>query len=127
MSDIQVQNLSLKNVTLESKLIYHNPNLIGATVVNANTDISVNGINVGRVEQNQKIDVPANSDFELPIVISFPPKDIFKSKGLLRSALQVISNEKADVVYKGMMTIRVAGVEFNIPVDYEDEVILKNN
>lgn len=127
MSDIKVQNLSLKNVTLESKLIYHNPNLVGANVKRSSIDITVNDVAVGRVEQNENIEVSANSDFELPVIISFPPKDIFQSKGLLRSALQVLANEKADVVYKGTMTISVAGVEFDIPVNYEDEVTLKNN
>jgi LEA14-like dessication related protein len=125
ISVVEVQDLKLNNVTLTTNLLYHNPNLVGATVTRSETKVTVNHIEVGEVIQDQSIEVSSKSDFTLPVTISFPPKKIFKNKGLLKSALQILSNEKANVHYKGSLTIKVAGVEFDLPIDHEEEVEIK--
>jgi len=99
--------------------------MVGATVVRSETHVTVNGIAVGKVDQIEQIEVPGKGDFKVPVSISFPPKEIFKSKGLLRSAIQILSNEKAKVEYKGTMTFSVAGVEFELPVDHSEEIDIK--
>jgi len=125
VSDVELKDMSLDNVTVNSFLHYHNPNRIGLNVKATNIGVTVNDIAVGNLKQLEKVEIEKQSDFAVPVTISFPPKDIIKKGGLLKSVLQAYANEKVRMRYEGTMTFTVAGIDFDIPVDYEEEIQIR--
>ncbi len=121
---INIKELNVRNVTLESDLIYFNPNVIGANISAFDIMVNVNNIEIGKLNQNGDVLIEANSEFVIPTSVSFPPKKILKSEGLLKSALQLFSNERALVEYKGHVTLKLGGIEFEIPLNYQEEIEL---
>lgn len=127
IKNIKVKELNLRNITIESELVYSNPNRFGGNVMAFDIDVIVNDINVGKLKQIGQIEILAKQDFVLPSTISFPPKQVFKSDNFFKSALQVFANEKADVQYLGTMTINIAGLDFEIPVKHKEQIPLKKS
>lgn len=125
IADVEVREMNFNNVTLDSELLYHNPNALGANVKSSDIAVSVNDIPVGNVKQLATVEIEGKSDFTVPVTISFPPKDILKKEGLLKSVLQVYANEKAIIKYLGTMTFTIGGIDFDVPIDHEEEVALK--
>lgn len=125
IDEIEAEDMSMENVTLNSKLHYHNPNAIGATVKSTDILVTINDISIGNVKQTSVVSIEKSSDFEVPVSISFPPKKILGEENLLKSVLQLYSNSKVKVHYKGTMTFTVAGFDFDIPIDYLEEIPLK--
>ncbi len=125
VSNVEVKEMSFDKVTINSFLHYHNPNNIKGQFKATDIKVTVNDIDVGSLKQLEKVAVPRKSDFKIPVTISFPPKDIFKKKGLLKSVLQAYANDKVALHYLGTMTFTIAGKDFKIPIDYKDDIILK--
>jgi len=123
--NIVIKEMTYQKVTLESDLNFYNPNRIGGQVKAFDIEVVVNDINVGKAVQKDETKILAKQDFIIPTTISFPPKKILGSEGLMKSALQLFANEKANVHYSGIMTITVAGIDFDLPVDFQEEIPLK--
>jgi len=125
VTDIEIKEMNRDKITLNSFLHYHNPNKVGVQVKATNITVTVNDIMVGNLKQLYKVAIAKESDFSIPVTTSFPPKDIFKNGGLLKSVLQAYANEKVRLHYKGIMTFTIAGIDFDIPVDYHEEIELR--
>jgi len=125
VSNVEVKDMSFDNVTINSFLHYHNPNNIKGQFKATDITVTVNDIDVGNLNQLETVMIPSKSNFSIPVTISFPPKDILKKKGLLKSVLQAYANDKVALHYLGTMTFTIAGKDFKIPIDFKDDIILK--
>ena len=57
---------------------------------------------------------------------NFPIKKAFSNKkGLLKGVLNALIDKKADVHYEGKITLNFMKVNFDVPVDYDVELVLK--
>ena len=76
--------------------------------------------------KNGQVYVTANADFTVPVNINFPLKKVFESKkGLLKGVLNALIDKKANVKYEGTITLNFLKVDFDVPVDYEGELVIK--
>lgn len=124
MENVQVQEINLPNITVSANAVYHNPNPVKAKLTAVNLDLEVNGTKVGKIEQTQAIEVPANSDFKVPVIIKGNTKELSGS-GILGNIISILGDKKMILRYKGTTTIEVLKVPISVPVDYEEEVNLK--
>ena len=125
MHNLRITSLSSDEISLEGTAVYHNPNRVSCTLISSDIQVTANNIDIGRIEQTLDSKIPAKSDFEVPIYLSFPPSKIFESGGLLSGILSVLGNGKVDIQYKGQFTLNVLGLDIPFPIDYEEEVPLK--
>ncbi len=126
VKNVAVEELTLSNVTIKGDAVCFNPNGMGITIRATDIDVSANEVAVGKVTQELKTKVPANSDFSIPLVVSFPPKKLLsKGSGLLGGLLSALSDQKVNMHYKGTITVEVLGVGIKVPLDEQQEVLLK--
>lgn len=126
INNFKVSFLSIDQIQVTADTKFHNPNDIGCELVKTDIDVITNGINVGKVSQTEIISIDNNSDFIIPTSISFSPKDVFKKDGgILNGALNAFTSKEIEIQYIGSVTLRKAGVPFEIEVDETQKVPLK--
>ncbi|MEL7220678.1 MAG: hypothetical protein AAGJ93_05120, partial [Bacteroidota bacterium] len=79
-----------------------------------------------KIVQDVAIDVPANSEFTIPLTFDAAPKDIFENdrNGVIGGILNAALSRKVDVHYRGEVVMKIAGIPYTLPIDYEEEVKL---
>ncbi len=124
LDEYQITGFNKKEVRLGTNAYFHNPNDVGCEVVNTNIDVFINGLNVSKVTQVKSINLEAGNEFFIPLITSIPLEKISKDrKGLLGGALTTLFNKNLKVKYEGIVTLKKAGIEFDI--DIEGEKMLK--
>jgi len=122
IKSLEIQEMTDDKVTLAGEAILHNPNGFSVTVKEIDINVTVNEKAVGKVNQIGDIKVPAREDFEVPLVIDFAPRDVYNN--LLSGLMAVITKGKLEVYYQGSIKMKAAGITFNVPIDYKDQVKL---
>ena len=123
MENVKVGKINFKDITLLGNIVINNPNSVGITITHTDLDVSVDGKNAGKVLQTETAKMPANSEFSLPVKTIIPTKNL--GDGLIGSALSAFVNKKIIVQYKGHVTVKVLNTDLKIPVNDEQEVMLK--
>ena len=127
MQNVKVDDVRNNQVYLSGEAIFHNPNPIAGKLVNTDLSLTVNEIDMGKVQQDTSINIAANSEFMVPVNVDFPLKKVMSNKkGILKGVLNALLDNKVDARYSGTITLNFLKVNFDVPVDYEAEVSLKN-
>lgn len=126
VDNIRSTSVSTKKVTITADAIYHNPNSLGGELSGIDIEVEVNGVNAAKIVQDVAIDVPANSEFIIPLTFDAAPKDIFENdkNGVIGGILNAALSRKVDVHYRGEVQMKIAGIPYTLPIDYEEEVKL---
>ncbi len=123
LENLKIVSANKTKIVMSGKAIYNNPNDISGTLTHSNVKIIVNGVEVTEIDQNQSIEVPKYSDFTVPVNFSFNPQRLLnENKGFLKNALKSFLDKSLEVQYVGEVTLKVVGVEFDVPVDYTEMV-----
>ncbi|MCB9226277.1 MAG: LEA type 2 family protein [Chitinophagales bacterium] len=127
IQNIVVEDLNYTNITINADAVVFNPNPVSIYLNNVDVDIFVNEVLVSHVSQTAKTEIKKKDNFNIPLKTSFTPKQLLKDNwaGLLSGALNSLQNKQVDVKYTGSATFDVKGIEFSIPIDGTEEIILK--
>ena len=102
MTNVRVTDIAKKMVTIEGDAILNNPNLVGVNLVATDVVVSVEGTEVGRaVQTSELVEIPAMSDFAVPLSTEFPLNKLGKG-GILGTALSVLTKRKLKSTTKAL-------------------------
>lgn len=127
VENLKITEFNDQEVVLEGDAVIHNPNAFSIEVIATEMDVKVNDVEVGKVRQNERTEVAGNSDFRVPLIVSFPPEKVINDKGLLGGVLNAIFKKKVNVHYKGTITVSAVGLPIDVPVEAEKEMKLKKS
>ena len=124
---LNANTISTKRITLSGEAVYHNPNAFGGEVVSTDIQVIVNDVPAATIQQEVSIPVPATAEFRLPLTCNVSPKEIYENdrNGALGGIINAVLTRKVDVQYKGEIVVKIAGINFSTPIDYEEEVEIK--
>lgn len=123
LKNVKVVSANLNKMVLSGDAVFNNPNSIGGKLTKTNIHIKVNDVDITDIQQNISVEVPKNSDFNIPVQFSFNPKKLAsENQGFLKSALKSFLNKDLTVEYDGYVTVEVLGVAFDVPVEYTEKV-----
>ncbi len=121
VENVRVTNVTDKEAFLNADAVFYNPNDMGMTLRAIDVDVSIEGKEVGRIEQSEKIRIPASSEFSVPLGGTFNIGDV----GVLNTVLGMLGGKKLMVRYTGHIKVTMNGLPMRVPVDYEGEVKLR--
>ncbi|MCA6078577.1 LEA type 2 family protein [Fulvivirga sedimenti] len=121
VENVRVTNVTDKEAYLNADAVFYNPNEQGMTLRGIDVDLFIEGREVGRIEQSNKIKIPASSDFKIPLDATFRIGDV----GVLNTVLGMLGGKKLSVRYMGYIKVTMNGLPVRVPVDYESEVRLR--
>jgi len=126
VNSVKIKETTVKNFTLEAKLLFFNKNDIGGTLQAHNVHIFVDSLDVA-VLQSELFKVPKKEEFEVPLQVTIPYKKVFDTnkQDLLENIMNMILRKKVLVQYKGEITYKLGVFEYNYPLDYQQEVTIQ--
>ncbi len=107
-----------KNVSLKADAIFHNPNSVKLKVKGIRAKAYIDGEEMSTIREQLETEMPAKSDFSLPVSIEIPTKKIL---GNLGGLLKQLTNKKqATIKMEGAINVEVLGQEIAVPFEYEE-------
>jgi LEA14-like dessication related protein len=103
---------------LRANAILYNPNKIRLTVRKIDMEVFVDGKKAAVIDQHLKLKVPAQAEFTVPLEVKLNLKEL----GFMDTVFALLGGKRMQIEYKGSIRLSKAGVGFNVPVNYKDEV-----
>jgi LEA14-like dessication related protein len=115
ISSVQLQKFDIEHAAIVANLRFYNPNNYGLSLKNGNLDAYVNEKYLGKASVDERIVVPPNNSFILPVTINIDMLHV------LKDAFDLLSLQKSDVLLRlqGTISAGKGGVYFRVPVTYE--------
>lgn len=121
VKDLKVGKITMSEIEVTGVAVMYNPNNVSLNVDNIDLDVFVDEKQVGKIQQTNLTEVPAKSEFNLPLSIKFPPSKIANS---LLDAASILTKSEYKVKYKGKVTVKVLGIGIDVPLEKEEIVVL---
>ena len=127
IENISVSDLTANKVQINADAVIYNPNPISVFLNNVELDVFANDLKVSHISQTKQTEIAKKDNFNIPLSVSFNPTTLFKDNlmGLLESALGAYQQEKVELKFIGYAQFEVKGIKFTVPIEYEDEILLK--
>lgn len=126
MKNIKIDDIRNDEVFLTGDAVFMNPNPIAGKLVKTNLSVMVNDIEAGTAKQEVSVEINENSEFTVPVNINFPySKILANKKGLVKGLLNALLDQKAAAHYTGSITVNFLKIDFEVPVNHEEDVSLK--
>lgn len=127
IKQIKIVDKTSRSIQFEVLLEFKNPNLLGGTFSSENLSVYVNDFNLSQLK-SPLFEVPALSDFTMPILVSLDAKS-FKGRELeiISSILKIGMNKKIDLKIEGPLDYKIIGYSSVYNVKYEDSIDLNKN
>lgn len=106
---------------LRAQAVLYNPNNIRMKLRKIDIDVFVDGKKSARIDQENKLTIPAQAEFTVPLEVKLNLKEL----GLLDTLFGMIGGKKMKVQYKGSISITYKSIPIKIPVDYTSEVRIR--
>jgi len=110
-------NITKPVITLQMKCF--NPNNRSAILKNGEGDAWIDSSYLGHFTIDSAINIPANSDFRIPVSLAL---DI---KSVLQNSMALISKEQVNIKVSGKVKAGRKGFYKNVPINYEGPQNLK--
>lgn len=123
---VQVVSVTSEQIQLKANALFENPNTIGGEISTDNIKVLVNGAEVAQVS-SAVFKVPARKEFSIPLKITIPTKNLFKSNknGFLGGLLNAFLAKHLKVQFKGALRYKVWGFSKVYPIDKTAEIKIK--
>ena len=129
IENIFVEKISDKNITITSDVVFFNPNNVSVYLIGTELDVIANEVKVSHIYQTANTEIPKQSEFKTPIKVNFKPSELVKNKSsiidLISGGLEYLKDKTIDIKYVGTLEFKVAGIKFDVPVEFEEKVKLK--
>ncbi len=117
---IKVGGIANNHAKVNAEAVFNNPNAFGLTVTKTDLDVLLEKQKVGNVIQEKEINVPASSDFVIPVSANLDLGAL--NQDLLNSVLSVFTNKKLNMTFDGTVTVKAVGIEVGVPVSFTQEL-----
>lgn len=125
LTNVKFNSWTKGNLSLTADAVLNNPNPFGIQLTGTDLNLLLDGKKAAHVQQTIDMQVPAAQNFKLPINININPQDLSPDL-LLGGALSVFGNKKIQMRLNGTVTARLLEIDFKIPVDYTQDLSLKD-
>jgi LEA14-like dessication related protein len=125
--NLKVKSITPTKVTLIGVMILHNPNPFSCNLKDMHLEVfSDKNIKLTEISQTYNTEMVANSDFKLPVQISFAPDKLLDEKrGLFTSIISVLNEKEVTLNYKGTCKVEAMEIAIEVPFDFEETTMLK--
>ena len=120
VSNIVIE-MSADKPVLKAEAFFYNPNKIKMKLKDVDVEVLVDGSKSAEVKHPINIDIPAQSDFSVPITAQLH----LKEGGLLNTVIGLLGGKKYEVTFTGNIRIGMHGINIKVPVLQKQEIKLR--
>ena len=124
IEDVDVVEMTRSKLELNAFMILKNPNGFALDLDNADLTVYVDEVELAKINQTFETTMPANGEFKMPININMDLDKLYRDNPLeaLAKGLQIMSDKKLTVQFKGTILVGKGVAKISVPVDQQEEV-----
>lgn len=124
VENVDVKRFDKKAVHLAADMVLHNPNAFALELAKADLKAIVDEVELATISQAYDTDMPANSDFKMPIELTMDLEKLYGDNPVaaIGKAMQIMADRKLDVRFVGTIKAGSDGFKLDVPVDQLEEV-----
>jgi LEA14-like dessication related protein len=115
LNSFKVKKIDLQKADLGFNVTYYNPNKFGVSVKEAEIDVFVDSIYLGKFIQEQEVDVVKKAEFSLPL------KGSVSIAKALQLNLNDLTNRQVLLKANGAVKVGKAGIFITRPISYQGQ------
>ncbi|WP_298541057.1 hypothetical protein [uncultured Aquimarina sp.] len=126
VSNIDVKNVSMRNVSIQADAVFDNPNNLSGKLSIDDIHVFVDNIDIGTIS-SQEFDVPSKKEFTIPLEGTFSLSKIYNENknNLLGNVLKMVQTDSLLIHYKGNIRYHLGSFSYPYKIDKEQKVPLK--
>lgn len=119
VEDVDVKNMSKDLIAIEANLVINNPNIVALDLASADLNVLIDNIVIANIKQTVNATMLAKSEFKLPVKITMDLAKLSKENPItaLSKGLQIISDRKLDLQFKGDIKAGKGIAKLTVAVD----------
>ena len=127
VNSLKINTVSAKEFTVLANLQFQNKNDVGGTLQANEIHVFIDSVDVATVN-SEVFKVLRKATFELPLKVHIPFDKVYKKnkQNLLENIMNIVSNKKINILYKGKVRYKLGGFHYNYPLNYKQEISLNN-
>jgi|GEM_PF-426774 len=124
IEDVDIKEMSKERIDMDAHLIINNPNGVALDLASADLDVLVDNVVIANIKQTVDATMPAKSEFKMPVKITMDLAKLYKDNPLaaLGKGLQIMSDKKLDVQFKGNIKAGKGVAKLTVEVDQVETV-----
>lgn len=119
IEDVDIIEMSKSKLDLNAFMVVNNPNAFALDLAKAELTVYVDDIELAKINQAFDTSMPANDNFKMPINIKMDLQKLYEANPIaaLGKGLQIMSDRKLNVQFKGSIKVGKGAVKISVPVD----------
>jgi LEA14-like dessication related protein len=113
IENVRINKLAAGKSLMTFEMSYFNPNSLHARLKEAEGEAWLDSTYLGHFYVDSSVNIPANSNFTLPVKLSVEMKNI------LRHSLAAFLNEQVLITIRGKARVGKSGIYRKFPLNYE--------
>jgi len=124
IEDVDIIEMSKSKLELNAFMILKNENAFALDLAKADLTVYVDEIELAKIDQAFDTEMPAKSDFRMPINIKMDLDKLYKANPIaaLGKGMQIMSDRKLEVQFKGSINIGKGVAKISVPIDQKEMV-----
>lgn len=112
--------VAFDNVEIEGVVTFYNPNYKDCKLLNTELKASANGIFLGHIVQTEKVEIPSNASFSIPLKMKVNPVQIGLTEGISSLLEKALNQNKSFKLYiDGYSRIKVGENIYKVPINQD--------
>lgn len=129
VENVNVKSLSATLTEVTADVVVYNPNGVSVFLNSTEIDVFANDLKITHISQTENTEITKKSEFKIPIKANMNLMDLIKDEAsvlnIINSSLSGFKDKKVDLNFTGTAQFKVAGISFDVPIDYQEVVELK--
>jgi len=112
--------VAFDNVEIEGVVTFFNPNYKDCKLLNTELKASANGVFLGHIVQLEKVEIPSNATFSIPLKMKVNPVQIGLTEGISSLVEKALNQNKSFKIYiEGYSRIKVGETVYKVPINQD--------
>ncbi len=114
---LNTEVVAFDNVEIDGVVTFFNPNYKDCKLLNTELKASANGIFLGHIVQIEKVKIPSNAPFSIPLKMKVNPVQIGLTEGISSLVEKALNQNKSFKLYiEGYSRIKVGETIYKVPI-----------
>jgi hypothetical protein len=114
---LNTEVVAFDNVEIDGVVTFFNPNYKDCKLLNTELKASANGIFLGHIVQIEKVEIPSNAPFYIPLKMKVNPVQIGLTEGISSLVEKALNQNKSFKLYiEGYSRIKVGETIYKVPI-----------
>ena len=119
IEDVEIITMNKSTVELNANMVINNPNGFALDLDKADLVAMLDDVELAKINQTYETSMPAKGEFKMPIYINMDLNKLYNDNPLaaLGKGIQIISDRKLEVQFKGTISVGKGMAKVSVPVD----------